>query len=99
MQLRTLSAYISTLGGGYFCCRYLHHSDYLAKLGKIIMDQIGDEGEAMRVRVNEAYGNIYKGDFKNAEGILIEVDIWAKGKGDKELRDIVKAARKFLKDV
>ena len=53
----------------------------------------------MRVRVNEAYGNIYKGDFKNAEGILIEVDIWAKGKGDKELRDIVKAARKFLKDV
>ena len=99
MKLRTLSAYVSTLGGGYFCCRYLTHSDYLAKLGKKIMDQLGDEGGGMRVKVNEAYGNIHKGKFGKAEGILREVERWAGREGDGELGDIVKAAKKFMGDV
>jgi len=59
------------------------------------MRVLGDEGGEMRVRVNEAYGLIHRGEFMRASGIIEGVMKWAEGEGDKELHAICRAAKRF----
>lgn len=74
LRLQTLTAWWSTLGGGYFFCRRLSVSLQLARLQRTLALQIGNMSMARQCSVNEAYNLIYAGKFGAAKRILRELE-------------------------
>lgn len=73
LKLQSLNAYISTLGGGYFLCRYLNTSMNLARKQRMIAMEIGDIKGLFGCYINEAYNWIYMGKFRKARKIIKKV--------------------------
>jgi hypothetical protein len=70
LQMRTLSAWYATLGGGYFFCRRLTYSLQLARHQRKLALMLGNAEMARQCSVNEAYNLLYAGQFEQAHKVL-----------------------------
>lgn len=77
IRLQSVSAYISTLGGGYFLCRHLSTAIVLARKQGALAAMRGDQDMIWRCRINEGYCYLYGGYWKRGrkvvKGVLREV--------------------------
>jgi hypothetical protein len=77
IRLQSMSAYISTLGGGYFLCHHLSTAISLARKQCTLALMRGDEDMAWRCRINEGYCYFHGGKLrmgkKVVKGVLREV--------------------------
>jgi hypothetical protein len=64
------SAWLSTLGGGYFGIKSLEKSLWLSRQQKNLAVWLGDTKMARQCTVNEAYNWMYSGRFKLAGSVL-----------------------------
>jgi hypothetical protein len=74
IKRQTLTAWWSTLGGGYFFCKRLRVSLQLARQQKALALQIGNISMARQCQVNEAYNLIYAGKFRAAKHVLDDLE-------------------------
>ena len=93
--LRSLNAFISTLGGGYFLCRYLATAVRLARWQRVVALQLGDLDLAARCTVNEAYNYIHSGRVGCALRIVAAVRKEALVRGDGLTVSMCGSARSF----
>jgi Domain of unknown function (DUF4807) len=70
LQKQTLTAWMATLGGGYFFIKRLSHSLQLARQQRLLALQIGNISMAKQCQLNEAYNLIYAGRFREAKLVL-----------------------------
>jgi hypothetical protein len=71
---QTLSAWMATLGGGYFFIRRLSFSLVLARQQRVLALQIGNRSMARTCLLNEAYNLIYAGKFKQGKITLTRLE-------------------------
>lgn len=93
--LRSLNAFISTLGGGFFLCRYLATAVRLARWQRAVALQLGDLNLAARCTVNEAYNYIHSGRVGLALRIVAAVRKKALLRGDGLTVSMCESARSF----
>jgi hypothetical protein len=70
IRLTSLSAYISTMGGGFFLCRYLSTAVSMARQQCRIALLRGDEEMAFKCRINEGYCYIHAGKLNRGKKII-----------------------------
>ena len=70
IRLTSVSALISTLGGGFFLCHYLSTAVTMARQQHRIALVRGDEEMALRCRINEGYCYIHAGKLKRGKKII-----------------------------
>lgn len=99
VRLQSLNAFFSTLGGGYFLCRYLTTAVRLARTQRAVALSMGDQNLAGRCTVNEAYNYIHAGKIKHALMLLKQVKAAAVARGDDLTVSMCKSARIFAKRV
>ena len=73
IQLTSISAYISTLGGGAFMCKYLSTAVSLARQQRVISLLRGDYELSLKCRINEGYCYIHAGKFKKGRRVIRKV--------------------------
>lgn len=73
IRLTSLSAYISTLGGGFFLCRYLSTAITLARRQCAIALIRGDSMMALKCRINEGYCFIHGGKLNKGKKVIRRV--------------------------
>ena len=73
IQLTSISAYISTLGGGAFMCKYLSTAVALARQQCTISLLRGDYELSLKCRINEGYCYIHAGKFKQGRRVIRKV--------------------------
>lgn len=73
VSLVTANAFISTLGGGHFLCRQVHHARAMALRQIVVALRMEDYVLAGLVWVNIAYGYMQEGKFGTAQRILRRV--------------------------
>jgi hypothetical protein len=74
LRLQTMTAWLSTLGGGYFFCKRLNVSLQLARQQRFLALKIGNISMARQCSVNEAYNLIYAGRFEEGKRILTQLE-------------------------
>ena len=99
VRLQSLNAFVSTLGGGYFLCRYLTTAVQLARWQRAIALSLGDSDLAGRCTVNEAYNYIHAGKLAHALQLIKKVKAEATERGDALTVSMCKSARYFAKRV
>ena len=99
VQLQSLNAFFSTLGGGYFLCRYLATAVRLARWQRAVALSMGDRDLAARCTVNEAYNCIHAGRIRQALALIKQVKEAAIGRGDDLTVSMCKSARIFARRV
>ncbi|CAJ1892233.1 unnamed protein product [Cylindrotheca closterium] len=97
LKLQTLSAVLSTLGGGYFFCKHLSISLVLARQQRALAYKLGHIGMVRQCTVNEAYNLIYAGRFGEAKRVLTQLEASLIGSDDETTRNQCHAARLFAK--
>lgn len=70
IRLTSLQALISTLGGGFFLCRYLSVAVSMARQQCKIALLRGDEEMAFKCRINEGYCHIHSGKLNRGKKII-----------------------------
>jgi hypothetical protein len=70
LQKQTMTAWMATLGGGYFFIKQLSKSLQLARQQRYLALQLGNDSMARTCLLNEAYNLIYAGHFRNAKTVL-----------------------------
>ncbi|KAL3762231.1 hypothetical protein ACHAWU_004769 [Discostella pseudostelligera] len=70
IRLTSLSAYISTLGGGFFLCRYLSTAIALARRQCALALMRGDSMMALKCRINEGYCYIHGGKLNKGKKLI-----------------------------
>ena len=73
IRLTSLSAYISTLGGGFFLCRYLSTATSLARRQCVVALMRGDCMMALKCRINEGYCYIHAGRLNKGKKVIRRV--------------------------
>jgi len=73
VRLTSLSAFISTLGGGFFLCRYLSTAVALARKQCAIALMRGDSEMALKCRINEGYCYIHAGKLNRGKRAIRRV--------------------------
>lgn len=73
LQMRTLSAWYATLGGGYFFCRRLTFSLQLARHQRKLALILGNAEMVRQCSVNEAYNLLHAGQFQQAHKVLSDL--------------------------
>lgn len=73
IRLTSLQALISTLGGGFFLCRYLSVAVSMARQQCKIALLRGDEEMAFKCRINEGYCHIHSGKLNRGKNIIKSV--------------------------
>ena len=99
IRLQSLNAFFSTLGGGYFLCRYLTTAVQLARWQRTIALSLGDRDLAARCTVNEAYNYIHAGKLRHAFQLIKKVKVDAIERGDMLTVSMCKSARYIAKRV
>jgi hypothetical protein len=97
LKLQTLSAWLSTLGGGYFFCKRLGVSLQLARQQRALAVKLGNTSMIRQCTVNEAYNLIYAGKFQEAKQILTILEATLQGDDDVVTKRQCQAARVFAK--
>ena len=99
VRLQSCNAFVATLGGGYFLCRYLTMAVQLARWQRAIALSLGDRNLAGRCTVNEAYNYMHAGKLAHALQLIKKVKADAIERGDKLTVSMCKSARYFAKRV
>ena len=99
VKVQTLTAWVSTLGGGYFLCRHLDTAVQLARQQRFLATWIGDETMADRCTINEAFNYIHAGQFQVASRLVSRVERSAARRGDQRTVRICEAAKLFSQRV
>lgn len=99
LSMHTLSAWIATLGGGYFLCRHLSTAVFLAKQQRAVALWMGDYDTADRCTLNEAFNYIHSGSFVRAHKMILAVQKSASKRQDALTLRMVTAASLFLQRV
>ena len=99
VRLQSCNAFVATLGGGYFLCRYLTMAVQLARWQRAIALSLGDRDLAGRCTVNEAYNYMHAGKLAHALQLIKKVKADAIERGDKLTVSMCKSARYFAKRV
>jgi hypothetical protein len=73
LQLQSLSAFLATLGGGYFLCRQLATAAVLARRQRQLALLLGDYETADKCTINEAYNYVHAGFFAHALRLIRSV--------------------------
>jgi len=97
LSLQCLSAYLATLGGGYFLCWHLENALKLAKYQRSLAVWMGDEATADKCTLNEAFNYIHFGLFTVAQKRIRTVQASASKRKDNSTLRIVEAAIIFLR--
>ena len=82
IRLQSLNAYVATLGGGYFLCRFLSTAISLAKYQRRLALALGDYSLAMKCTINEAYNYIHAGMIQQANLLIKKTWKEAKQRND-----------------
>ena len=69
--LITTNAYISTLGGGYFLCRYLDHAKRMAGKQYLIAKKMNEPVLMSQCCIHMAYSLIHEGSYRSAYNIIV----------------------------
>jgi len=99
IQMQSLAAFLATLGGGYFLCRYLGIAVNLARQQRAVALAMGDYESADRCTINEAYNYIYAGFFQKALSILKKVRLIALERRDEVTVKSCDSAKLFCRRV
>ncbi|KAL9183281.1 hypothetical protein ACHAXT_005068 [Thalassiosira profunda] len=70
IRLSSLSAYVSTLGGGFFLCRFLSTAVALARHQQRLALLRHDAEMALKCRINEGYCHIHAGNLQRGRRII-----------------------------
>lgn len=73
IRLTSVSAYMSTLGGGFFLCRYLTVAVAFARHQCAIAWMCGDTLSALKCRINEGYCYIHMGKLNKGKKVIHRV--------------------------
>ena len=73
LRLQSVSAYLSTLGGGYFLCHHLSTALLLAKQQCAVAKLRGDQDMIWRCRINMGYCSFYAGKLKRGRKVVRSV--------------------------
>lgn len=95
IRLQSLNAYVATLGGGYFLCRYLTTAISLAKYQRKLALALGDCSLAMKCTVNEAYNYIHAGLIAQANALIKKTRIQAAERKDDLVLSMCRSAKWF----
>ena len=68
--VQSLTAWLATLGGGYFCIKKLSFSLYLSRQQRLLAYSIGNIQMVYQCTLNEIYNLIYSGQFHHAKYVL-----------------------------
>ena len=99
VQLCTINAYIATLGGGYFLCRYLPVAVCLARWQRRVAVALDDRHLAYRCDINQAYSYIHAGHFDQAHKLIAGALEAAKKDEDALLIQVSRSAKLFCRRV
>eukprot|EP00545_Synedropsis_sp_CCMP1620_P014540 CAMPEP_0119007778 /NCGR_PEP_ID=MMETSP1176-20130426/3244_1 /TAXON_ID=265551 /ORGANISM="Synedropsis recta cf, Strain CCMP1620" /LENGTH=136 /DNA_ID=CAMNT_0006959993 /DNA_START=502 /DNA_END=912 /DNA_ORIENTATION=- len=94
-----MSAWIATLGGGYFLCRHLSTAVFLAQQQRALALWMGDYQTADQCTLNEAFNYIHAGRFVRAKKMILAVQATARKRQDTLTLRMVTAASLFLQRV
>lgn len=97
VQLASMNAYISTLGGGAFLTRRITYAMELAKRQMAVAVAMGDPGLVARCHVHLAYCWIQTGNFGRAMRSLTQLEVLGLRLGDATLLSMVAAARRYCR--
>jgi hypothetical protein len=89
LKKQSLTAWLATLGGGFFFIKQLSKSLHLARQQRLLALQIGNDAMARHCLLNEAYNLIYAGKFQEAKHVLttLEEQVLNRGQSDRN-RDL-----------
>lgn len=96
LTLQSLSAWIATLGGGYFLCRHLATAVHMARQQRALALWMGDHDTADRCTLNEAFNYIHAGMFRLARRMIHNVRQSSTQRNDTLTLRMVHSARLFL---
>jgi hypothetical protein len=99
LQLQTMSAWLSSIGGGYFFCKRLSVSLVLARQQRVLAVRLGNVAMVRQCTINEAYNLIYSGKFVEAKKVLTALEKNLEGSDDKVTFRQCQAAKLFAKRV
>jgi hypothetical protein len=95
IRLQSLNAYVATLGGGYFLCRFLSTAISLANYQRRLALALGDYSLAMKCTINEAYNYIHAGMTKQANHLIKQTWKDAKARNDVLIISMCRSAKWF----
>ena len=98
-SLITTNAYISTLGGGFFLCRYLDHAKMMACKQYLIAKKLNEPILMSQISIHMAYNLIHEGSYINAYNIIIHQEQIADDLNHNELKAIVASAKHYLRKI
>jgi hypothetical protein len=87
IKLQTLNAFIATMGGGYFLCRYLNTAIKLARYQRLVALALDDVPLAMKCTINEAYNYIHAGQIDRAKRLIRKTWKQAKERASNEKKE------------
>lgn len=96
LTLQSLSAWIATLGGGYFLCRHLATAVRMARQQRALALCMCDYDTADRCTLNEAFNYIHAGQFRVARRLIRAVQESSTQRKDKLTLRMVYSAKLFL---
>ena len=96
LTLQSLSAWIATLGGGYFLCRHLTTAVRLARQQRALALWMCDYDTADRCTINEAFNYIHSGQFRVARQLILAVTESSTQRKDTLTLRMALSARLFL---
>lgn len=99
LALLTLNAYISTLGGGYFLCRYMGQAESLAKLQMQVADYLDDPVLKAQCKVHLIYNRIARGKLKSAQNRINKLKQVALNFNDTSLMRMLVSAESYVRNV
>jgi hypothetical protein len=94
-SLAVSSAYVSTLGGGFFMCRFVNKAQEMARAQLEIAIKLGDRVLQSKCRTHLIYNDIQLGAFDVARAKLMQEIAYANELGNKELCSVVASALHF----
>ena len=97
--LITTNAYISTLGGGYFLCRYLDHAKRMAGKQYLIAKKLNEPILMSQCCIHMAYSLIHEGSYRSAYNIIVNQESIAAKLQNNELKAIVSSAKHYLNKI
>jgi hypothetical protein len=74
IQKQTMTAFMATLGGGYYMMKQLQPALTLARTQRSLALQLGNHHMAQQCLLNEAYNLLYAGRFRHAKAVLVQLE-------------------------
>lgn len=97
VRLCTINAFIATMGGGAFLCRYLGVATRLAQYQRRVAGLLNDPHLSLHCTINESYNYIHMGRYEEALAVIRTVIRDGKAGGDDKILAVARAARLFCK--